>query len=113
MVRPATDQLAAMVALLSQSASKTAMSEEPGTAEASPPPSLQEAGSEVDQSLALVPTLSPLPPTQYLVAACVVEGREKKSTKRASTPKSVVANFCDRVKCMNILYIKSESLAWG
>jgi len=111
-VRPATDQLAAMVALLSQSASKTAMSEEPGTAEASPPPSLQEAGSEVDQSLALVPTLSPLPPTQYLVAACVVEGREKKN-KRASTLKSVVANFCDRVKCMNILYIKSESLAWG
>jgi len=47
-----------------------------------------------------------------LVAACVVEGREKKN-KRASTLKSVVANFCDRVKCMNILYIKSESLAWG
>ena len=93
-MRPATDQLAAMVAFESQSASKTAMSEEPGTAEASPAPSAQEAGSEVDQSLALVPTLSPFPPTQYLVAACVVVG--KKKTARANTPKISMAGSLSR-----------------
>ena len=61
---PATDQLLSITALLSQSASKTAMSDAPGTAPASPPPSLHDAGFEVDQSLALVFTLSPFPPTQ-------------------------------------------------
>ena len=87
MERPATDQLAAMVALLSQSGSKTAMSEAPGTVGASPPPSLQPAGFVVDQSLALVPTLSPLPPTQYLVAAKAPDGRRKKNnSKNRMTP---------------------------
>jgi len=57
-----------MVALLSHSVLKTAMSEDPGT---EAPPDTPQALPEVADQLAVLFVLPPAEPTQYLEAACV------------------------------------------